>query len=564
MSLPQLNSLSACHKFLTTQPASEIAAQLLHDQDLCRSGGVPSPLVYCLPQDSDHIIRALNDADLKVPMPIARMRFASIVSGIKSYLVELPSWESTDTLEIPEHMIPTDADFNAALKVLAYLRLPHIKALPDPLTPLRQVTEVIQTQLLLGSDLRHASRNKITKRRCYMCQYNIHSPHKFYAALCNPCGEFNISSSELSLPPNLDLKGKTALVTGGRVNLGYYTALRLLRCGANVVVSTRYPFDAQTRYLGEEDAEKWKGRLKIVGADFRTAKDVFGLVKALKSCLEEWAATEGDVTSYGKLDILINNAAQTLTDAVETEGQNILLEEGLSNLGKQGVVVDANYRARVRGGVQGYHIELPSREGLMLKSAEGELDSKLAVSVNTNALGDSSWVQRINEIPYEDVVSALSVNTFVPFILLRELLPLMSIKSDAPSVGKPTLNPSGYVINVSSREGIFENEPKHPYKAGRHVHTNMSKAALNMLTETEASTAWKKCKVAVNSVDPGYMSADPVWQEIVGRKGEKCPIGWEDGAGRVLWPIAKGEKGEVIWGRFLKHFREVPGTGPNF
>jgi NAD(P)-dependent dehydrogenase (short-subunit alcohol dehydrogenase family) len=91
----------------------------------------------------------------------------------------------------------------------------------------------------------------------------------------------------------------------------------------------------------------------------------------------------------------------------------------------------------------------------------------------------------------------------------------------------------------------------------------MSKAALNMLTETEASTAWVKCKVAVNSVDPGYMSADPVWQEMVGRKGEKCPIGWEDGAGRVLWPIAKGEKGEVIWGRFLKHFREVE-TAPNF
>ncbi|KIK02764.1 hypothetical protein K443DRAFT_677352 [Laccaria amethystina LaAM-08-1] len=563
MSLPQLNSLSACHKFLITQPASEIASQLLRDQDLCRSGGVPSPLVYCLPHDSDHIIRALNDADLKVPMPIARMRFASIVSGIKSYLVDLPSSESTDTLEIPEHMIPTDADFNAALKVLAYLRLPQIKALPDSLTPLREVTEVIQTQLLLGSDLRNASRKKSkAKRRCYMCRYNIHSPHKFYAALCNPCGEFNISSSELSLPPNLDLKGKAALVTGGRVNLGYHTALRLLRCGANVVVSTRYPFDAQTRYFGEEDAEKWKGRLKIVGADFRTAKDVLGLVKALKSCLEEWAA-KGDVTSHGKLNILVNNAAQTLTDAVEAEGQNILLEEGLSNLGEQGVVVDANYRARVRGGVQGYHIELPSREGLMLESAEGELDSKLAVSVNANALGGSSWVQRINEIPYEDVVSALSVNTFVPFILLRELLPLMSIKSDALSVGETALKPSGYVINVSSREGVFENEPKHGSKAGRHVHTNMSKAALNMLTETEASTAWVKCKVAVNSVDPGYMSADLVWQEMVGRKGEKCPIGWEDGAGRVLWPIAEGEKGEVIWGRFLKHFREVE-TGPNF
>ncbi|KAJ3519466.1 hypothetical protein NMY22_g13192 [Coprinellus aureogranulatus] len=125
-----------------------------------------------------------------------------------------------------------------------------------------------------------------------------------------------------------------------------------------------------------------------------------------------------------------------------------------------------------------------------------------------------------------------------------------------PPISKPTI-PVGYVINVSSREGVFERSPNSSAKSGLHVHTNMSKAALNMLTETEAASAWQKQRVAINSVDPGYMSADPMFMDMLGRTGQACPIGWEDGAGRVLWPIAKGEKGEVFWGRFFKHFREV-------
>lgn len=56
--------------------------------------------------------------------------------------------------------------------------------------------------------------------------------------------------------------------------------------------------------------------------------------------------------------------------------------------------------------------------------------------------------------------------------------------------------------------------------------------------------------MAINTVDPGYMSAAPEMRS----RGE-CPMGFEDGAGRVLWPIALAERGEPpVWGRFLKHF----------
>jgi NAD(P)-dependent dehydrogenase (short-subunit alcohol dehydrogenase family) len=119
---------------------------------------------------------------------------------------------------------------------------------------------------------------------------------------------------------------------------------------------------------------------------------------------------------------------------------------------------------------------------------------------------------------------------------------------DARSITKPL----GYIVNVSSREGILEDTPNSRSKSGHHVHTNMSKAAINMITETEAMPAWRNRRVAMNSVDPGYMSAAPEWQ-----RDEGCPIGFEDGAARILWPIVVGEReGRVIAGRFLKHFEQ--------
>ncbi|KAI9866230.1 MAG: hypothetical protein M1823_009173, partial [Watsoniomyces obsoletus] len=122
----------------------------------------------------------------------------------------------------------------------------------------------------------------------------------------------------------------------------------------------------------------------------------------------------------------------------------------------------------------------------------------------------SSWVQSIFEIPYEDVMSAHAVNTFVPLILCRELLPFMGFDGTSPY--PPSTKPQGYIINVSSREGIFEDGTKSTAKRGKHVHTNMSKAALDMITETEAAVAWQKRRVAMNTVDPGYMSAAPEFE----------------------------------------------------
>ncbi|OHF01606.1 hypothetical protein CORC01_03096 [Colletotrichum orchidophilum] len=383
------------------------------------------------------------------------------------------------------------------------------------------------------------------QRTCYVCRMVLDKPHQKLASMCIPCGEFNLAERALSLPENLSLIGKTAVVTGGRVNLGFQTALRLLRCGAAVIVSSRYPEDALSRYRLESDFEDWAERLRIVGADFRTAADAFALVQSIRRILHE----EGWV-----LDFLINNAAQTLTDPVEKEQHAIEREKSLlgdTSDDGQKVVVRQGYSARVRGGAGGLlggmaggepgRISAPSApDNTFLAGPMSELQIS---GTDKETPASSSWVQSLSDIPYEDIITAHSVNTFVSLILIRELLPLM--------------RKGGHIVNVSSREGLFESNQRSSAKKSKHVHTNMSKAGLNMITETEAPTAWKQ-GVAMNTVDPGYMSAAPEYENAY--NGER-PIGWEDGAGRVLWPIARVERktfpSPPIWGRFLKHYGAI-------
>lgn len=373
----------------------------------------------------------------------------------------------------------------------------------------------------------------------------------------------------------MNLQGKTAVITGGRVNLGFHTALRLLRCGASVIVSSRYPRDAELRYHEQSDSSTWSDRLRVVGADFRRAKDVFRFVGSINEILQEW---DGDNSGRcdGKLDILINNAAQTLTDPIAAETKAIQNEIRLQRLlGNTSSIVANGYEATIRGGSQllGGLIEAQGTAKVgtnepyisyTSQKIEGRTAESDELALNTAEGGEalvssplkSSWVQSLEEIPYEDLISAHSVNTLVPLILIRELLPLMS-RSHSNDSALDSKN-IAHIINISSREGIFESSSSSREKAGHHVHTNMSKAGLNMITETEAAAAWKSRRVAMNTVDPGYMSAAPEMRD----SGE-CPIGSEDGAGRVLWPIALAEAGDPpVWGWFLKHFgRTEVGVG---
>ncbi|GAB1318618.1 3-oxoacyl-[acyl-carrier-protein] reductase 4 [Madurella fahalii] len=613
-------------EFVASRGPEAIAKQLLQDAARLDEGGMPSQLAMHIPIPAAST--AMNIASYLTPSPdlhpdLKRFLYEKIRTRLRKGLEEgelsqepqLPAdgylmaadFSSTVPLTLATrsgHMMPpgasepTKEEVEHALKVLRYANLKLDASSNDVL---ERAIAIIKTRFTNEGDAQgeeeselsirwndevnkyHAQRPPTRLRVCYICRFLLIEAHPRYRSMCRPCGAFNYAGSALSLPSSLKLFGRTAIVTGARVNLGYHTALRLLRCGAMVMATTRYPNDAAVRYSREPDFEDWQGRLKVIGADFRTARDAFTLVRAVRSALGEW--------STSTLDILINNAAQTLTDSVKKEEQAIVREQQHSQeAASTNLLFHTPYQPRIRGGVA----------PLALFGGEGESSPKPitttpsspqpnnTITLPTNVKDDgratstsepyfpSSWVQTLAEIPYEDIVSAHAVNAFVPLILCRELLPLMGRSASSattttaaaaaagdagpdPDRKNTQTNPPrplGYIINVSSREGLFESTPQHAAKRGTHVHTNMTKAAVNMITQTEAAGAWRARRVAMNTVDPGFMSAAPEMDLLHG--GER-PLDWEDGAGRVLWPVAIGEgEGEVVWGRFLKHYGAVP------
>ncbi|OJD26260.1 hypothetical protein ACJ73_02362 [Blastomyces percursus] len=601
-----LTSAAECHRFLGSQDAATIAVYIRRDKALCKNNGLPSILAWYLPAAASplgneisihlHPHDGLHDEQFK---DIRHLRYNSTIQSLQAYLTQMGQNGfklGSDSPLKTSAITPTTREFEATLKVIDYLRDQSSMTNLTSSSPLADVISAVVSQLSLDPKLRSDYRSisqtsppqwrSWKKRKCYICHFRLTENHRLYPSLCRPCGNFNLAGSEASLPENLSLAGMTALVTGGRINLGYHTVLRLLRCGARVIVSTRYPRDAETRYYREPDFDIWAQRLKIVGADFRSAKDAFRLVQVVQTVLSQWKDGSSDHKFEG-LNILINNAAQTLTDPLKSESRAVNKEEVLRTQATNGRLLidnDKGYEARVRGGMGlSWSSRLEGHSQFLLEGAPG--DEKHAAGaaehppqkglredmVEEENGGKSSWTQTLQEIPYEDMISAHSVNAFVPLILCRELLPLMSIGRKTPlksstevpdttregnngrRCSNTTRRPCGYIINVSSREGLFEKTPKQSHKMGQHVHTNMSKAAINMITETEAAPLWIKHRIAMNTVDPGYMSSAPEF-----RQEDGCPIGFEDGAARVLWPIAVGIKDDApVWGRFLKHFGEV-------
>lgn len=564
--------MSGYQELIKRQDAEAIAHRLRTDQELCKNNKIPSNLAIHLcsaPSTLFELVAWHITPHDQVSKALRMTRCNGIIQGITAYLTQLESRAGEEDAAKDNFHIPTNSELETTLKVLDYLQKHKLVSQSSATDPLADVILTVKAQRSMDDIIRTAQHRKFRGEEqsrkanersfCYICRYkfSIRDAHELYPSLCRQCGMFNVGCSGLSLPDKLSLAGKFALVTGGRIHLGYATALRLLRCGANVIVSSRYPADAAARYANEADYSIWNSRLKVVGADFRAAKDAFRLVQIVKQLLCDWnCEKESKTPQY--LDILINNAAQTLTDPIKAEIKAIAKEEQLQDLPETRFLLattSEEYRPRVRGGAQASWV--PSIESnkpqLYLENGEPHVDNENRATqkglrtIDDTETSKSSWVQSLYEIPYEDLISAHSVNAFVPLILCRELL--KSMGSDRPH---PTLSPRGYIVNVSSREGILEDTPGSRSKAGHHVHTNMSKAAINMITETEAQDAWKERRVAMNSVDPGYMSAAPECQRVAG-----CPIGFEDGAARVLWPIAIGElEGRVISGRFLKHFQE--------
>ncbi|MFN2562350.1 MAG: SDR family NAD(P)-dependent oxidoreductase [Jatrophihabitans sp.] len=379
----------------------------------------------------------------------------------------------------------------------------------------------------------------IRPRPCYICKQDYTEVDAFYHQLCPSCAAINRSHRDA----RTDLTGRRALLTGGRAKIGMYIALRLLRDGAHTTITTRFPNDAIRRFRAMPDSADWLHRLRIVGIDLRDPAQVVALADS--------------IAAAGPLDVLINNAAQTVRRspgayAPLAAAESEPLPDGpLPEVVTFDHISDA-HPAALAGALSAHPMpHLPdtvrgadlSRLALVAGSALPAVGSAgvdaggLVPDVNSV----NSWTQRVDEVDALELLEVQLCNTTAPFILISRLRPAMAA---SPARRK-------YIVNVSAMEGVFSRG----YKGPGHPHTNMAKAALNMLTRTSA-TELLTDGILMTSVDTGWITDERPHETKVrlADEGFHAPLDLVDGAARVYDPIVQGEAGVDLYGCFLKDY----------
>jgi len=382
----------------------------------------------------------------------------------------------------------------------------------------------------------------IKPRACYICKKPYTTVDAFYHQLCPDCA----AMSHAKRDARTDLTGKRALLTGGRAKIGMYIALRLLRDGAHTTITTRFPRDAVRRFTSLDDSADWIHRLKVVGIDLRDPAQVIGLAE--------------NVAADGPLDILINNATQTVRRspgayAPLVDAELAPLPDGpLPELVTFGHTNDPHPQALEKS-VSAHPILSAAtvdlaREAMTAGSSSLE---RLAAGTAIDAGGllpdldhVNSWTQHVQEVDPLEMLEVQLANTTAPFILISKLRPAMAASEARRK----------YIVNVSAMEGVFGRG----YKGPGHPHTNMAKAAVNMLTRTSAREMFETDRILMTSVDTGWITDERPHPTKVrlAEEGFHAPLDLVDGAARVYDPIVRGEAGDDVFGVFLKDY--APGS----
>ena len=393
------------------------------------------------------------------------------------------------------------------------------------------------------------------ERSCYVCKQDFARMHRYYDSMCESCGDFNYAKREQTA----DLSGHYALVTGARVKIGFQASLKLLRAGAHVIVTTRFPIDAADRYSREPDFAAFRDRLQVHGLDLRHTPSVELFTRFLLERLP-------------RLDYIVNNACQTvrrpagffqhllvreaeslarlpppLRDTLASHHELRQVIEG-SLPGGGGALLTADARGHGEGLIhsaalsQRRYLDEDFRDGDTLFPSGHYDEDRQQVDLREI----NSWRLRLHEVETPELLEVHLVNAIAPYILNARLKPLMVRTSGSHK----------HIVNVSAMEGQFYRTTK----TDKHPHTNMAKAALNMMTRTSAPD-FVKDGIHMNAVDTGWVTdEDPaVHAARKAEAGFSPPLDIIDGAARIVDPIFVGRlTGNHPWGQFLKDYKPAP------
>ncbi|WP_219825300.1 SDR family NAD(P)-dependent oxidoreductase [Nonomuraea typhae] len=435
---------------------------------------------------------------------------------------------------------------------------------------------------------RHGQAGVLNRRHtCYVCGLGYRELDAFYHRLCPACA----SENKARRTAGADLTGRRVLLTGGRVKIGFQLALMMLRDGAHVTVTSRFPGDAVRRFRREPGSDAWFDRLSVIGADLRDPRQVLGLCAGVS-----------------RLDVLVNNAAQTLRQpaaayAALAEGERRALPPGSrvsyapgfdpaaaispaapldpAHAAGPAVPLDQAHAISLAAPLDQAHAAGPAvpldpadarspaaspgpaftagpaaspGPAYMAGPAAGDGGAAgglvpVAGAVDEAGLlpdpsATNSWTARLGGLDPAEVLEAQLVNAIAPALLCDRLLPVL--------LASPY--PSRYIVNVTGAEGRFAAEGR----PGAHPHTNMAKAALNMLTRTGGADLAVK-GVYMCAVDTGWITdQSPLPKKVsMAARGFRPPLDVVDGAARVYDPIVRGEAGDPVAGVLLRNYREA-------